>query len=110
MVAGRGRELMCLVRPVFVQPLRQRSARRNAIVGVSGVSATHDGGGARTRLVPDVCGSDVTGRDGFVFFKQKTAYEIRPRDWSSDVCSSDLGPEVAEAQDAALEDRELVRR
>ena len=23
-------------------------------------------------------------------FKQKTAYEIRPRDWSSDVCSSDL--------------------
>src|ERR1043165_5635822 len=25
-----------------------------------------------------------------VFFKQKTAYEIRPRDWSSDVCSSDL--------------------
>src|ERR1043165_6770489 len=27
----------------------------------------------------------------FFFFKQKTAYEIRPRDWSSDVCSSDLG-------------------
>jgi len=25
----------------------------------------------------------------FFFFKQKTAYEIRPRDWSSDVCSSD---------------------
>src|SRR5213596_3944191 len=24
------------------------------------------------------------------FFKQKTAYEIRPCDWSSDVCSSDL--------------------
>ena len=24
------------------------------------------------------------------FFKQKTAYEIVPRDWSSDVCSSDL--------------------
>src|ERR1043165_419485 len=24
------------------------------------------------------------------FFKQKTAYDIRPRDWSSDVCSSDL--------------------
>src|ERR1043165_6736529 len=24
------------------------------------------------------------------FFKQKTAYEKRPRDWSSDVCSSDL--------------------
>src|SRR3546814_6185550 len=26
----------------------------------------------------------------FVFFKQKTAYEMRIRDWSSDVCSSDL--------------------
>ena len=24
------------------------------------------------------------------FFKHKTAYDIRPRDWSSDVCSSDL--------------------
>eukprot|EP01043_Picozoa_sp_COSAG02_P127327 COSAG02_NODE_64680_length_260_cov_0.521739_1_plen_45_part_01 len=26
---------------------------------------------------------------GAAFFKQKTAYEIRIRDWSSDVCSSD---------------------
>src|SRR3546814_6622636 len=26
----------------------------------------------------------------FVFFKQKTAYEMRISDWSSDVCSSDL--------------------
>src|SRR5216110_244139 len=26
----------------------------------------------------------------FFFFKQKTAYEIGSRDWSSDVCSSDL--------------------
>eukprot|EP01048_Picozoa_sp_COSAG05_P032346 COSAG05_NODE_12340_length_472_cov_0.447721_1_plen_129_part_01 len=26
---------------------------------------------------------------GFVFFKQKTAYEMESRDWSSDVCSSD---------------------
>src|SRR3546814_5238037 len=25
------------------------------------------------------------------FFKQKTAYEMRISDWSSDVCSSDLG-------------------
>src|SRR3546814_7204985 len=29
----------------------------------------------------------------FFFFKQKTAYEMRISDWSSDVCSSDL-PEV----------------
>src|SRR5213594_4808748 len=27
----------------------------------------------------------------FFFVKQKTAYEISVRDWSSDVCSSDLG-------------------
>src|SRR3546814_11729001 len=27
---------------------------------------------------------------GYFFFKQKTAYEVRISDWSSDVCSSDL--------------------
>src|SRR3546814_7567987 len=27
----------------------------------------------------------------FFFFKQKPAYELRISDWSSDVCSSDLG-------------------
>src|SRR3546814_7058607 len=30
----------------------------------------------------------------FFFFKQKTAYEMRISDWSSDVCSSDL-PELS---------------
>src|SRR3546814_17943236 len=33
----------------------------------------------------------------FFFFKQKTAYELRISDWSSDVCSSDLlasGPDA----------------
>src|SRR3546814_17808821 len=34
----------------------------------------------------------------FFFFKQKTAYEMRISDWSSDVCSSDL----VECPDAAL--------
>src|SRR3546814_1423688 len=29
-------------------------------------------------------------RWSFFFFKQKTAYEVRISDWSSDVCSSDL--------------------
>src|SRR3546814_1116853 len=29
------------------------------------------------------------------FFKQKTAYELRISDWSSDVCSSDLAQQVA---------------
>src|SRR3546814_5626279 len=32
----------------------------------------------------------------FFFFKQKTAYEMRISDWSSDVCSSDLGIAAAE--------------
>src|SRR3546814_14815314 len=31
---------------------------------------------------------------GVFFFKQKTAYEVRISDWSSDVCSSDLAPAV----------------
>src|SRR3546814_5882750 len=41
----------------------------------------------------------------FFFFKQKTAYEMRISDWSSDVCSSDLkdgNPLNSEAQIAAL--------
>src|SRR3546814_19932906 len=32
----------------------------------------------------------------FFFFKQKTAYEMRISDWSSDVCSSDLLRRIAE--------------
>src|SRR3546814_5628333 len=31
---------------------------------------------------------------GFFFFKQKTAYEMRISDWSSDVCSSDLSAAI----------------
>src|SRR3546814_7313118 len=33
----------------------------------------------------------------FFFFKQKTAYEMRISDWSSDVCSSDLPAALVEA-------------
>src|SRR3546814_9210467 len=33
------------------------------------------------------------------FFKQKTAYEMRISDWSSDVCSSDLLPGADSATD-----------
>src|SRR3546814_8528254 len=32
----------------------------------------------------------------FFFFKQKTAYDMRISDWSSDVCSSDLPPVCAD--------------
>src|SRR3546814_9503036 len=33
----------------------------------------------------------------FFFFKQKTAYEMRISDWSSDVCSSDLRGDLVRA-------------
>src|SRR3546814_10474959 len=36
----------------------------------------------------------------FFFFKQKTAYEMRISDWSSDVCSSDLGRGLGEGEAA----------
>src|SRR3546814_1981354 len=48
---------------------------------------------------------------GFFFFKQKTAYEMRISDWSSDVCSSDLamlsdiGPDRRCGEAAQREDR-----
>src|SRR3546814_5252458 len=40
------------------------------------------------------------------FFKQKTAYEMRISDWSSDVCSSDLG--VVQQQFFPVSDRPEV--
>src|SRR3546814_4516261 len=36
----------------------------------------------------------------FCFFKQKTAYEVRISDWSSDVCSSDLHKDQIVAADS----------
>src|SRR3546814_5311070 len=45
----------------------------------------------------------------FFFFKQKTAYEMRISDWSSDVCSSDLYEEIpADLADKAAEYREKL--
>src|SRR3546814_3845247 len=38
----------------------------------------------------------------FFFFKQKTAYEMRISDWSSDVCSSDLAAELGAAGRAVV--------
>src|SRR3546814_5303711 len=52
----------------------------------------------------------------FFFFKQKTAYEMRISDWSSDVCSSDLpllradqGQAHARAGDAAQAVQDVLR-
>src|SRR3546814_9134426 len=41
----------------------------------------------------------------FFFFKQKTAYEMRISDWSSDVCSSDLEKRPLDEQIAAIQAR-----
>src|SRR3546814_20053787 len=53
-------------------------------------------------LILVLCMFDVVGRF-FFFFKQKTAYEMRISDWSSDVCSSDLeGLAPAENQERGV--------
>src|SRR3546814_1221628 len=46
------------------------------------------------------------------FFKQKTAYEMRISDWSSDVCSSDLraGARRERGRPAAAEARAVLAR
>src|SRR3546814_10546387 len=43
------------------------------------------------------------------FFKQKTAYEMRISDWSSDVCSSDLCDEEIAAYQAGEPEREAKK-
>src|SRR3546814_4650357 len=45
----------------------------------------------------------------FFFFKQKTAYEMRISDWSSDVCSSDLLPTIRRTMtDPTADDQSLM--
>src|SRR3546814_7582080 len=46
-------------------------------------------------------------RSLFCFFKQKTAYDMRISDWSSDVCSSDL---VHRREVEALEQGQLLQQ
>src|SRR3546814_1607304 len=41
--------------------------------------------------------------DKLFFFKQKTAYEMRISDWSSDVCASDLTDAAGDAAGARLD-------
>src|SRR3546814_13260458 len=44
----------------------------------------------------------------FFFFKQKTAYEMRISDWSSDVCSSDL--RIGEPRAAMRRDERVAQQ
>src|SRR3546814_5201251 len=46
----------------------------------------------------------------FFFFKQKTAYEMRISDWSSDVCSSDLSIPIGDPPDDGANASELAPR
>src|SRR3546814_3033257 len=46
--------------------------------------------------------SVVLCSSGRVFVKQKSAYEMRMSDWSSDVCSSELPPDSEAAADQVL--------
>src|SRR3546814_8519101 len=45
----------------------------------------------------------------FFFFKQKTAYEMRISDWSSDVCSSDLLDVLVLATDIRRAENALLK-
>src|SRR3546814_17041459 len=46
----------------------------------------------------------------FFFFKQKTAYEMRISDWSSDVCSSDLTADTIVLEVERLRSRSIASR
>src|SRR3546814_9523091 len=50
----------------------------------------------------------VTVGHVFFFFKQKTAYEMRISDWSSDVCSSDLAVSPQQVSNLINKDDALV--
>src|SRR3546814_10044578 len=53
-------------------------------------------------VIQESTGRRVRRLDELVYcFKQRTAYERRIRDWSSDVCSSDLLGEAARTADDA---------
>src|SRR3546814_5223067 len=45
----------------------------------------------------------------FFFFKQKTAYEMRISDWSSDVCSSDLYTHSGLATSVLAIDKQITK-
>src|SRR3546814_1064933 len=62
---------------------------------------------SRVRSVHRVVSSSVAT---IFFFKQKTAYEMRISDWSSDVCSSDLGSWIDEDEFARALSNKMRRQ
>src|SRR5881397_948908 len=69
----------------------KKSIRKGYLLLKPGENATRRIPHTRWRNVTGVqtCALPISRR--FFFFKQKTAYEMAQCDWSSDVCSSDLG-------------------
>src|SRR3546814_5819368 len=70
----------------------------------------------RARETGYICCSEVAASSCivllvmFFFFKQKTAYEMRISDWSSDVCSSDLAVGAGQrGNDARAVDGKFLR-
>ena len=55
-------------------------------------------------------GGGGVGNEYFFFFKQKTAYEIKECDWSSDVCSSDLLTEIFQKRLIIDRNQRMVER
>src|SRR3546814_14526944 len=53
---------------------------------------------------------DVYLSYSFFFFKQKTAYEVRISDWSSDVCSSDLPSPIWRGEGSSTSSKSLPAR
>src|SRR6187431_3211923 len=62
------------------------SQDRSDIEKIFNADVRSSSGAPSVRIEP----SKKIPRWAFFFFKQKTAYELTVRDWSSDVCSSDL--------------------
>src|SRR3546814_1245517 len=58
-------------------------------------------------MVCEFCLVSIDHLLGVFFFKQKTAYEMRISDWSSDVCSSDL---LAQAKELLRQSEDEWRR
>ena len=56
-------------------------------------------GGKMLRNDNGMMNDDSVSDKFFFFFKQKTAYEMCGRDWSSDVCSSDLNQQTKNSCD-----------
>src|SRR5213594_3775651 len=71
-------------RPALPKPTEGKSERDRVIEAFMALLAD--------KPIEEIGFNEIAARAGVFFVKQKTAYDISVRDWSSDVCSSDLEP------------------